>query len=194
MTCFTIIQRKPFIKTMGVKASLAFAMLLFFTVIQFSCTSERSPEDQKPLTVFLVRHAEKVDGTAESELTEQGKERAQELAKMLRSANIEYIHSSDFVRTRKTAAPTAMENGLTTEIYDHRDLKQLARKLKEKGGTHLVVGHSDTTPKMVSLLGSDLGKDKIDGDEYDRLYIVVDPGDGNVNAILMRFGEPYDEQ
>lgn len=171
------------------KAVITFYIFLLFTAIQFSCTSAN--DEQKPLTVFLVRHAEKVDGTPASELTEQGKERALELAKMLRSANIAYIHSSDFVRTRKTAAPTASELGLQTEIYDHKELKALARKLKEMGGVHLVVGHSDTTPKVVRYLGSDLGKDHIEGDEYDRLYVVVDSGDGDVNAILMRFGDPY---
>ena len=177
------------------KAPITFSLLLFFTVLQFGVTSKQSAEEQfeeqKPLVVFLVRHAEKTDVGRDPELTEAGKERALELAKILRSAKIEYIHSSDYIRTRDTAEPTAQELGLTTEIYDPRDLELLVQKLRDTGGTHLVVGHSNTTPSMVDLLGGDPGTEINEKSEYDRLYIVTDSGDGNISSILIRYGDPY---
>ena len=177
------------------KAPITFSVLLFFTILQFGFTSKHSAgaqyHEQKPLVVFLVRHTEKTDAGRDPGLTEAGKERALELAKILRSTKIEHIHSSDYVRTRETAEPTAKELGLTTEIYDPRDLETLVQKLKNIGGTHLVVGHSNTTPSMVSLLGGDPGAEINEKNEYDRLYIVTDSGDGNINSILIRYGDPY---
>lgn len=177
------------------KAPITFSVLLFFTALQFGFISQQSAEEQyseqKPLVVFLVRHAEKTDAGRDPGLTEAGKERSLELAKILRSAKIEHIHSSDYIRTRETAEPTAQELGLTTEIYDPRDLETLVQKLRDIGGTHLVVGHSNTTPSMVRLLGGDPGTEINEKSEYDRLYIVTDSGDGNISSVLIRYGDPY---
>lgn len=177
------------------KSPITFSILLFLYALQFGFTSKQSAEEQyheqKPLVVFLVRHAEKTDAGRDPGLTEAGKERALELAKILRSAKIEHVHSSDYIRTRETAEPTAKELGLTTEIYDPRDLESLAQKLRDTGGTHLVVGHSNTTPVMVRLLGGDPGTEINEKNEYDRLYIITDPGGGNISSVLIRYGDPY---
>lgn len=184
-------------KIFSVKAMITFSFLLLLASIQMGCTSGKSPKkqkvEQKPLVVFLVRHAEKADLTKDPELTESGKERALELAKVLRSANIEYIHSTNFIRTRETAMPTAQELRLTTEIYDPGNLEKLVQKLRDYGGNHLVVGHSNTTPSMVSLLGGNPGSKINEANEYDRLYIVTNTGDGDVSSILIRYGHPYYE-
>ncbi len=172
-----------------------FTFLLILAVCQLGCDSKQSTEnpiiEQDSLVVFLVRHAEKVDQTKDSELSESGKERTLELAKVLRSANIEYVHSSDFIRTRETAAPTANEFSLTTEIYDPKNLEALARKIRGKGGNHLIVGHSGSTPKMVRLLGGDAVSEINESEEFDRLYIINVSGNGSVSSILMRYGKPY---
>lgn len=179
------------------KASITVSILLFFSALQFGFTSKQSAEAQyiepKPLVVFLVRHAEKTDAGSDPELTDAGKERALELAKILRSANIEHIHSSDYIRTRETAEPTTQELGLTTEIYDPRDLETFAQKLQDAGGIHLVVGHSNTTPAMVRFLGGDPGAEINEKSEYDRLYIITDSGNGAVSTVLIRYGRPYYE-
>ena len=62
--------------------------------------------------MFLVRHAEKVDQSKDPDLSPDGYRRAEELACVLADADIEHIHSSDFIRTRLTAAPVAEKFGL----------------------------------------------------------------------------------
>lgn len=151
-----------------------------------SCSTE-----QKPLTVFLVRHGEKVDASKDPELSVAGQERAALLAEMLKDTEIEYIHSSDYIRTRDTAAPTAAALGLTVGLYDPRDLPALANKLRASSGRHLVVGHSNTTPVLAELLGGEPGPEINEAGEYDRLYIVSIAGDGAVQSLLMRFGRQY---
>ena len=147
--------------------------------------------EQKPLLVFLVRHAEKVDDSQDPELSEAGRERAATLAEALRSADIEYVHSSDYIRTRNTATPSATEHGLEVEVYDPRDLPALAEKLRAAGGRHLVIGHSNTTPAMVELLGGDAGAEIDEPGEYDRLYVVSIGRDGLANSVMMRYGKAY---
>lgn len=138
-------------------------------------------------TIFLVRHAEKQKGPDPS-LTAAGETRADVLAAMLKDAGITHIHSSDYARTRQTAAPLADALGLSVELYDPRDLPAMAARLKTMTGTHLVVGHSNTTPQLTELLGGDGGTPIVEATEYDRLYLVVTGADGSVRSTLLRFG------
>ena len=171
------------------------AVLLFtITTVSRSSGQESVPADSqnKPLVVFLVRHAEKVDASRDPKLSAAGQERADVLAKTLRSSEIEHVHSSDYVRTRKTAAPFAKKHELKTDLYNPRDLPALVEKLRKTGGRHLVVGHSNTTPKMVELLGGKPGAEINEKSEYDRLYIVTIGKDGTVTSVLMRYGKAFD--
>ena len=162
------------------------ALSLFLT----GCPSTPVKE-QKPLVVFLVRHAEKTDAGKDPELSEEGKRRTADLVDVLRSANIEHVHSTDYIRTRDTAAPVAKAGEIEVKKYDPRDLEGFAKKLKEAGGRHLVVGHSNTTPELTKLLGGDAGAEIDEKAEYDRLYLVTIGKDGSVSSVLMRFGEPF---
>lgn len=140
-----------------------------------------------PLSVFLVRHAEKLTGD-DPALTLAGEARAEALADLLIDANLKHIHSSDYQRTRQTAAPLAERLGLTVEFYDPRDLSGLAAQLKEQGGRHLVVGHSNTTPQLTEALGGDGDTPINEATEYDRLYLVESLSDGTMSTTLLRFG------
>ena len=153
-----------------------------------------SESEQKPLVVFCVRHAEKVDSSEDPELSAVGLERAAALARTLRSAEIEYVHSSDFIRTRDTAAPAAADHGLEVELYDPRDLPALVEKLREAGGRHLVVGHSGSTSELAELLSGQPSSAIDDGGEYDRLYVVTVGRDGEASSVLMRYGKTYDPE
>ncbi len=152
---------------------------------------EPSPADggqAKQLVVFLVRHAEKVDASRDPELTAAGRERAAALAKLLRDTGIEHVHSTDFIRTRDTAAPIATELGLEVELYDPYDLPALIALLRQAGGRHLVVGHSNTTPPAVELLGGEPGSEIDEQSEFDRLYVVTAGADGEASTVLLRYG------
>lgn len=141
------------------------------------------------VVVFLVRHAEKVDDSADPDLSAEGHERAALLARMLADAGITHIHSTDYRRTRQTGEPLARALGLEVHSYDPRDLPGLAARLSATPGRHVVLGHSNTTPAAVEALGGDpVGS--IDDAEYDRLYIVV-PHPNGTRSTLVRFGAPF---
>ena len=170
-------------------------LLLSIALFSFHLTpvTEVYASEQKLLVVFLVRHGEKVDLSEDAKLSDAGQERAALLAKILRSTKIEHVHSSDFIRTRSTAFPTADWHGLRVEIYDPYDLPGLAEKLRKVGGRHLVVGHSTTTPPMVELLGGDPGSKINEAGEFDRLYIVTVGSDGHSSSVMLRYGREFNQ-
>ena len=127
-------------------------------------------------SLYLVRHAEKVaDGSRDPALTGPGSARAERLAVWLSPRGLEAIWSSDYIRTRDTAAPSARSLGLEVQIYDPANLAGLALQLREAGQNALVVGHSNTTPQLGSpLCGCQV--DAMPESEYDRLIRVVVDG------------------
>lgn len=124
-------------------------------------------------TWYLVRHAEKVeDGSKDPALTSQGHQRAQQLAAMLSQANITKIYSTDYQRTRQTAAPLSNLLGLEVILYDPSKLADLAAQLKSSQGNALIVGHSNTTPMLLHLLSGQPSA-SLDEVNYDNVYQVI---------------------
>ena len=163
------------------------SLLLLFVAL--AATASHVIAQEEPTVVYLVRHAEKADGGADPALTVQGIARAAVLADLLSDSGITHIYSSDFVRTRDTAEPLAGRLGLETLIYDPSDLVGMASLLRNTPGRHLVSGHSNTTPRLVELLGGDPHTAIDEASEYDRLYIVTLLPGGGASSVLLRYGE-----
>jgi phosphohistidine phosphatase SixA len=144
---------------------------------------------QTPTVVYLVRHAEKLDDSADPPLTAAGRARAELLARMMADAGITRILSSDLDRTRSTASPLAERRQLPIELYDPRELESTAELIRSVPGRYLVSGHSNTTPELVALLGGDPGEPIREADEYDRLYVLTLGSEGTT-TVLLRYGEP----
>lgn len=173
--------------------SLTIYSFVILSVISTSCVAQTpfaEAKEHNTLVVYLVRHAEKADTSRDPDLSQEGKQRAQDLIHTLGDAGIENIYSSDYIRTRETAAPLAKRLGLEIQIYDPRDLESIANKLKELGGIHLVVGHSNTTPNLCSILGGNPGSPIDEKKEYDRLYQITIDDKKTINSTLLRYGKP----
>lgn len=142
-----------------------------------------------PGLLFLVRHAEaEHEPGGDPPLTDAGIRRAHRLANLLRDAGLEAVHTTDYRRTRGTAAPIAEATGLDPVLYDGRALETLAAWLLRSGGRRLIVGHSNTTPELVRLLGGEAGSE-IAPDEHDRIYLIVLDGRGGLikPTTLLRY-------
>ena len=125
-----------------------------------------TPTSEPDATYYLVRHAEKTKAETDPALTEVGAKRAQDLAMRLKGVPLTKIYSSDYIRTRDTAAPIAGEKNLDVVIYNPRDLEGVSKNLLTETGHILVVGHSNTTPELSKLLGGDAGAPIIEATEY----------------------------
>lgn len=172
-------------------AGLLLPGLLLMTIpaVHGGQIADTDPAAAQAVVVYLVRHAEKASGGKDPELTEAGRARALTLSRTLGDAGIDAIHSTDFKRTRQTAAPLAERLGIEVRTYDWDELQALAAAMRAAGGRHLVVGHSDTTPELVGLLGGEPGPAIDEPSEYDRLYMVTIAPDGSVTSTLLRYGE-----
>ena len=154
--------------------------LLFIMTLACTLTMPTMAAD-----IFVVRHAEKqIDGSKDPGLTQVGLKRASDLAEFLASAQIQHVYTTDFRRTRLTAAPSALQAGVELTIYDHNDLPKAAMQLSKLEHNALVVGHSNTTPEMVKLLGGDAGED-IPEWQYDRIYLVRINKQHAVDTLLL---------
>ena len=71
--------------------------------------------------------------------------------------------------------------------YDPRDLESFASTLRATPGTILVVGHSNTIPELVDLLGGKPGAPIDEASEYDRLYVVTVDG-RKIHTEMRRYG------
>lgn len=140
-------------------------------------------------TLYLVRHAEKQTDQSNPELTDQGLCRSEFLAELLHTAGIEKVMSSDYRRTLATAAPLARRLQLQVERYDPRQLDQLAEQLVISSADALIVGHSNTTPELVRLLGG--SAEDMPETDYQRLY-QVSIEDGRVTSRLFMMPKTLD--
>jgi phosphohistidine phosphatase SixA len=134
--------------------------------------------------IYLTRHAEKQTTGNDPALTTQGKLRANNIAQTLERANITNIYSTSYTRTQQTAQPLANSLSLSVQNYDPNQLTTFANQLKTMTGSTLVVGHSNTTPELISLLGGDV-VDPIAEDEFDRLYQVIISNNGQITTTLL---------
>jgi len=132
---------------------------------------------QDMFTIYLVRHAEKEvseENPRDPGLTSCGQERAESLANYLNDVNIEVIYSSDYIRTRTTAGPTAKSKSKEIELYNPRELEEFAEGLLAGGQDALVVGHSNTTGVLAGMLvGEEIASVSMSEDVYNRIYQVV---------------------
>jgi broad specificity phosphatase PhoE len=138
--------------------------------------------------VLLVRHAEKVDESDDPLLSAAGKARARSLARHLRTAGVTHIYVTQYKRTGLTAAPLAAAAGLKP-IVIHSDARQELVDRIRKGSPDdvvLVVGHSDSVPEALRLLGHPQPV-TIGHAEYDNLFVAIPNKGGPPTVLRLRY-------
>lgn len=124
----------------------------------------------KVTTLVIVRHADREPGDV---LSSAGLARAGELVHVAEKANINAIYHSDTVRTRQTAEPLATALGIVPVEYPANEVNALVRRIfrEQRGRTVLIVGHSNTVPRIIAATGGPHLPDLADK-EFDGLYVV----------------------
>ena len=145
--------------------------LILLISLSATCAFAQAPKTSG--TIFLVRHAEKVSDAPDALLSKTGEQRATCLAQTLRDARIGAIYVTEVKRTQQTAEPLAKRLGVEPVVVKADDTAALASKVRQDPSSKnvLVVGHSDTLPKVLSELGV-AGAPRIGRNEYDLLLLV----------------------
>ncbi len=131
----------------------------------------------KKITVILMRHAEKdvseEADTADPELSEAGKLRAEKLAEIAKKYKPEIIYSTNYIRTKATVAPLASDLRAMTFIYDPKNLGEMYDFIMSgKYKKIVIVGHNTTTPALANLLMKEERYKRLGENEYDKIFVV----------------------
>lgn len=157
--------------------------------------------ETKVTTVFLVRHAEKAsDPGQDPPLSEAGRQRAEALARLLQNAGVKGIYTSQFMRTQQTAEPLAKRLGVTAtpvplavkpsnpREVSEESIRELTKKVEtHAGGAVLIVGHSNSVPEVIRMLGGDTIP-KIDESKFDDLFVVTVYAGGRAKVVQLKYG------
>lgn len=144
-------------------------LLLGLILILGACIPQNSPK-----TIYIVRHAEKQLVGNDPELAYVGNVRALKLAQILEKEEIKHVFSTDYIRTRNTAKPTADKAGVEIEIYDPKNHDALVEELRKREGNILVVGHSNTVSQVANyFVGEGEKFPDLNDLEYDYIFVVT---------------------
>lgn len=174
------------------KLHLLFVLFFIFMIVCVPVDKQDQPSvTTEELTTFiLVRHAEKVDESADPDLSPEGFERAERLAAILDHVSLDAVYSTPFLRTTKTVQPVTEKLGLEITEYDHRNPESQsdAWKAEHAGQTVLISGHSNSTPTFANaLLGNKYFEDKFDESDYGNLLIITVDMNGNSKLLHLRY-------
>lgn len=135
-------------------------------------------------TIYLIRHAEKADTTADTNLSEAGKERAVRWMEYLVANRIDAIYTSPYNRTRQTVKPLADGLKIKVKEYDPKVMNLFTLAEKHHNQTIVIVGHSNTIPGHINkLLGENIYPD-IDEETFGNLYVITISG-GKISHELI---------
>jgi phosphohistidine phosphatase SixA len=146
--------------------------------------------DSVVTTVILIRHAERDNSTAtDPHLNAEGIARAQSLVHVMNKAEIKAIYTSNFIRTKETANLLATHLGISpVQIAETAALKTHILE-NHSGKTVLVIGHSNTVPELIGLLGG-AGVFTIGDNEFDNLFVLTNFSLGITRTTQLKYGNP----
>ena len=185
-------------KMMKQRTLIVLALLMAATMLSFPSFAQ---DDFKPQTVFLIRHAERENEPRQDPpLKPEGVARSQELVRLLAAANIKTIITSQFTRTKKTAEPLATKLGLTATVSSlksnpsnprqiaEESTREVVNKILERSGENvLVVGHSNSIPDVIKMLGGDVVP-TIDEQKFNDLFVVTVYAKGKAKVAHLKYG------
>jgi broad specificity phosphatase PhoE len=143
-----------------------------------------------PLTVFVVRHAEKGPEVPDPSLSDAGRRRATELARVLSDSRVTALFATEFKRTQETLAPLAAATGVAPTHLLARDMDALIEQIRAlpPGSRAVVASHSNLIHVIVARLTGVMLPELTDLD-YDRLVVATITGKEKGTAVVLRYGE-----
>lgn len=135
-------------------------------------------------TIYLIRHAEKVDNSKNPDLSKAGLERAEHWNAVFAAVPLRAIYSTDYLRTVQTATPTATSKNLPIVKYDPKTIDIEKLKKEYAGQSILIVGHSNTTPDLANRIINESMYPAIDDSVFGNLYIITISDNQVSNQLL----------
>ena len=176
---------------MGLKSS--FVVYIFLTSFSLILKAQK-PLFETNTTIYVVRHAEKDTGKNPT-LTTAGFARAGDLMHKLNNKGIQTIFSTDTRRTLQTADSIKLLYNIPLIKYlgdtIGNDLVNKINQNHSNGKTILVVGHSNTVPKLIRRLGvKKYTIENLGDNEFDNLFVLTYKK-RKIKFKKIKYGQPY---
>lgn len=137
----------------------------------------------QPTTIYMIRHAEKEDASANPNLSEEGKIRAEKWKSFFKDIPLDVIYTTDYNRTRQTALPIASSKMQEVVVYHPSTLSLEALAKEHRGKALLVVGHSNSIPAQINTLLDRKEFTDMKESEFGNLYTIVIDGKEVTSAL-----------
>ena len=141
--------------------------------------------------VFLVRHADRLNESEDSPLSNAGKARAQRLVSLLKDAGITAIYTSPAKSSQllvDTAGPLALALKIEPVSVLNTDRKEFLKRIREENrdGIVLVIGTASSVPALLKSFGHP-AEITIAPSEYDNLFVLVPKDSGPPTVLRLRY-------
>ena len=138
------------------------------------CSSDENSNPVQPqpvqTVIYLIRHAEKADASANPNLSAAGLQRANNWAVILQDVTFDAFYSTNYNRTLQTIQPIATSNGKEVTLYDPANFSLQSVVANHLGKNVFIVGHSNTIPALINTyLGANIYPDMAET-EFGNLY------------------------
>jgi len=148
-------------------------------------------------TYYFVRHAEKDTTDKENkdpQLTGEGIRRANFLATYFKDKSLDMFYSTDYSRTLQTMIPTLHQfKGNINSYTAGKDTLFDAEFWKETYGKKvLVLGHSNTSPRFMNEILSEVMYDELEENAYDIFFKMEIDKDLHLKDTLIQLKVPKD--
>lgn len=161
-------------------ATIRLSVNSFDSIVQLGTISFKHHKPEV-ITVVVVRHAER----ANDSLTADGEKRAETLARLLGNPGISAIFSTKYTRTIETVNNTAERLGINIQFYTSPTVVADMIKSEYAGKAVLVVGHSNTVPQIIGVLG--VSSAPPINNEFNNLFIVTIRPDGIASLTHLKY-------
>jgi broad specificity phosphatase PhoE len=163
-------------------------MKLLCLILTVAALSVHAQQHQTS-TIYLIRHAEKADASADPDLSVTGQERAKRWSKFFAAKDISVAYTSPYRRTRETLLPllaVAKDNGnpITLKTYNPALLSLKAVADENPGKNIIIAGHSNTIPGHINTLLSDKVYTDIPENQFGYLYVIKITGDTVTHELV----------
>ncbi|WP_374948562.1 histidine phosphatase family protein [Mucilaginibacter sp.] len=166
----------------------------FFKVLLFVLLLSNFSASAQKTVIWVVRHAEKQAPAPDMpvsnpDLSEDGRERAKELAKVLKRENIKAIYVTSTKRSAQTARPLAAQLKILPRIYTD-SIKAFVKTLLTNfnGSKVLVLAHSNTVMPILAALGAEQPLDTLSEEDFDMIFKMTIKESGKVGLEISYYG------
>ncbi len=129
-------------------------LILIAILATLGCSSndDSQPVQPEPVqtVIYLIRHAEKADSSANPNLSADGLQRANNWSVILQDVAFDAFYSTNYNRTLQTIQPIANSNAKEVTIYDPTNFSLQDVITNHSGKNVFIVGHSNTIPELIN--------------------------------------------